>query len=88
MSSALIRGKTGMKLASCANCAHRQENACRLSLSPEPGEFLCPKYAMSEGFREEVLAWARKEIAQEVNQAMLDISVMRAQRDEQKAYAG
>lgn len=75
-----------MKLASCANCAHRQENLCRLGMKPDDGEFLCGKYAMSDLFREEVLAWARKEIAAEVNQAMLDITVLRHEKEQ--AYAG
>jgi adenosyl cobinamide kinase/adenosyl cobinamide phosphate guanylyltransferase len=75
-----------MKLASCDNCAHRQESTCSLRMQPEAGEFLCPKYAMCESFRQEVLGWARQEIAREVNQAMLNISVMRAEK--QKAYAG
>lgn len=75
-----------MKLASCDNCAYRKETACSLGMAPEAGEFLCPKYAMCESFRQDVLAWARVEISKEINQAMLNISVMRAEK--QKAYAG
>lgn len=75
-----------MKIASCDNCAHRKEDACGLNMSPASGEFLCPKYAMCESFREEVLSFARREFARDVNQAMLNISVMRAERE--KAFAG
>lgn len=75
-----------MKLASCDNCAHRKESACSLGMAPEEGEFLCPKYAMSPLFHEELVALARKEFAKDVNQAMLEISVLRAERN--KAFAG
>lgn len=75
-----------MKLASCDNCAHREGSACALGMAPKPGEFLCPRYAMNVAFREEVLALARKEFERDVNQAMLQISVARAEKD--KAYAG
>lgn len=69
-----------MKLASCDNCAHRQGSSCALSMAPAPGEFLCPKYAMSVAFHDEVLAMARKEFERDVNQAMLQISVIRAEK--------
>lgn len=75
-----------MKLASCDNCAHRKESSCSFGLAPSGGEFLCPKYAMSAGFHDEVLALARKEFTRDVNQAMLHISVIRAERDQ--AFAG
>ena len=75
-----------MKLASCDNCAHRKESACTLGMAPATGEFLCPKYAMSDAFRDEILALARKEFERDVNQAMLKISVIRAERDQ--AFAG
>lgn len=75
-----------MKLASCDNCAHRKENACSLGMAPEAGEFYCPKYAMSNVFFGEVLALARKEFEKDVNQAMLEIAVSRAEKD--KAFAG
>lgn len=75
-----------MKLASCDNCAHRTASACGLSMSPPEGEFLCHRYAMTTTFRDEVIAWARKEIARDVNQAMLTVSVLRAEKDQ--AYAG
>lgn len=90
-----------MKLASCGNCAHRKEsneteqasplrvltNAdCNLAMAPKEEEFLCPKYAMTEAFRDEILGYARKEFERDVNQAMLKISVMRAERDQ--AWAG
>lgn len=75
-----------MKLASCDNCAHRRESTCTLSMAPKEGEFLCGKYAMSETFHSEVLAFARKEFERDVNQAMLEVSVLRAERDQ--AWAG
>lgn len=75
-----------MKLASCDNCAHRKESTCTLGLAPATGEFLCPKYAMSQAFHDEILALARKEFQKDVNQAMLQISVIRAEKD--KAFAG
>ncbi len=77
-----------MKLASCDNCAYRKESTCSLGNKPETGEFLCSKYAMSDAFREEVLSFARREIMQEVNQAMMDITALRAQKEEERAYAG
>lgn len=73
-------------LASCDNCAHLKEGVCALAQTPEPGEFLCPRYAMTEAFRNGVLALARREFERDVNQAMLEISVLRAEKD--KAYAG
>ena len=89
-----------MKLASCDNCAHRKESTatpeasplrvlnagCGLDMAPPPGEFLCAKYAMSATFRDEVLAMARKEFERDVNQAMLQISVIRAEKNQ--AFAG
>lgn len=75
-----------MKLASCDNCTHRKESKCSLEMAPAPGEFLCPKYAMNVAFREEVLAMARKEFTRDVNQAMLEISVIRAEKAQ--AFAG
>lgn len=75
-----------MKIASCDNCAHRKESVCALGASPAEGEFLCPRYAMTDAFRDEILALARKEFQRDVNQAMLHISVMRAERDQ--AFAG
>ena len=75
-----------MKLASCDNCVHRKESACALGQAPPEGEFLCHRYAMTTTFRDEVIAWARKEIARDVNQAMLHVSVLRAEKD--KAFAG
>lgn len=75
-----------MKLASCDNCAHRKESNCSLGLAPATGEFLCAKYAMSQAFHDEILALARKEFQKDVNQAMLQISVIRAEKD--KAFAG
>lgn len=69
-----------MKLASCDNCAYRTESTCGLGMAPTPGEFLCGKYAMNVSFREEVLAMARKEFERDVNQAMLEISVIRAEK--------
>ena len=69
-----------MKLASCDNCAFRKANACSIGLAPPEGEFLCAKYAMSEAFHEEILALARKEFQKDVNQAMLQISVIRAEK--------
>lgn len=81
-----IRERLDMKLASCDNCAHRKESTCGLGLAPAEGEFLCPKYAMNDLFREELLALARREFTRDVNQAMLHISVMRAEKE--KAFAG
>lgn len=75
-----------MKLASCDNCAHRKEASCTLGLAPAEGEFLCPKYAMNAAFHDEVLALARKEFTRDVNQAMLHVSVIRAERNQ--AFAG
>lgn len=75
-----------MKLASCDNCAHRQGSNCGLAMAPAPGEFLCNRYAMSVPFSEEVLAMARKEFERDVNQAMLQVSVIRAERA--KGFAG
>jgi len=73
-------------LASCDNCAHRKADACTLGMAPATGEFLCPKYAMTEAFRDQVLGLARVEFQKDVNQAMLEISVLRAERDQ--AFAG
>jgi putative ribosome biogenesis GTPase RsgA len=73
-------------LASCDNCAHRKESACSLGQEPQPGEFLCPRYAMTEAFRNSVLAVARREFERDVNQAMLEISVLRAEQE--KSFAG
>ena len=75
-----------MKLASCDNCAHRKESTCALGTSPAEGEFLCPRYAMTQAFHDEILALARKEFERDVNQAMLHVSVMRAERAQ--AFAG
>ena len=75
-----------MKIASCDNCAHRKESSCTLAMAPAEGEFLCPRYAMTEAFRDEILALARKEFQRDVNQAMLHVSVMRAERSQ--AFAG
>lgn len=69
-----------MRIASCDNCVHRKESKCALAMAPAPGEFLCPKYAMTVAFRDEVLAMARKEFERDVNQAMLQISVQRAEK--------
>lgn len=73
-------------LASCDNCAQRKDSVCSLGMTPEPGEFLCPRYAMTEAFRNSVIALARREFERDVNQAMLEISVLRAEKE--KAYAG
>ena len=73
-------------IASCDNCVHRKAASCSLGQTPEPGEFLCPRYAMSEGFRDQILVHARKEFQRDVNQAMLEISVIRAEKDQ--AFAG
>lgn len=81
-----IRERLDMKLASCDNCAHRQESSCALGMAPAAGEFLCPRYAMNDLFREELLALARREFERDVNQAMLHISVMRAEKSQ--AFAG
>lgn len=81
-----IRERLDMKLASCDNCAHRKESTCSLGEMPADGEFLCKRYVMTTAFRDEVLALARKEFQRDVNQAMLNISVMRAERE--KAFAG
>lgn len=75
-----------MKLASCDNCANLSDSNCSLGLAPAEGEFLCHRYAMTTSFRDEVVAWARKEIAKDVNQTMLEIAVIRAEKD--KAFAG
>lgn len=75
-----------MKLASCDNCAFMKDNACAKGMTPPEGEFLCAKYAMSQAFHDELLALARKEFTKDVNQAMLQISVIRAEKD--KAFAG
>lgn len=75
-----------MKLASCDNCAHRKESTCSIGLAPAEGEFLCPKYAMSQAFHQEILALVRKEFEKDVNQAMLQISVIRAEKNQ--AFAG
>lgn len=75
-----------MKLASCDNCEHRKESACGLGMAPPSGEFLCHRYAMTTTFRDEVVRAAMKEFARDVNQAMLEISVLRAEKD--KAFAG
>lgn len=69
-----------MKLASCDNCAFMKNNACTKALAPPEGEFLCAKYAMSQAFHDELLALARKEFEKDVNQAMLQISVIRAEK--------
>ncbi|GEM_PF-5604642 len=73
-------------IASCDNCAQRKGSTCALGMAPEPGEFLCPRYAMTEAFRNSVLALARREFERDVNQAMLEISVLRAEQE--KSYAG
>jgi hypothetical protein len=75
-----------MKLASCDNCAHRANAACSLGLAPNEGEFLCHRYAMTTAFRDEVIELARKEFERDVNQALLEIAVARAEKD--KAFAG
>ena len=75
-----------MKIASCDNCAHRKESACSLALAPAEGEFLCHRYAMTTTFRDEVVEMARKEFAREFNQAMVDVSIMKAERA--KGFAG
>jgi hypothetical protein len=75
-----------MKLASCDNCAFMIDKACAKGLAPKEGEFLCDKYAMSIAFHDELLALARNEFQKDVNQAMLEISVLRAEKD--KAFAG
>ncbi|HUR68516.1 MAG TPA: hypothetical protein VM370_04660 [Candidatus Thermoplasmatota archaeon] len=75
-----------MKLASCDNCAFMKDNACTKALAPAEGEFLCNKYAMSIAFHDELLALARKEFQKEVNQSMLEISVLRAEKN--RAFAG
>lgn len=75
-----------MKLASCDNCTHRKDNACSLGMAPKTGEFLCQRYVMTQAFHDEILALARKEFEKDVNQAMLEISVIRAERDQ--AFAG
>jgi hypothetical protein len=75
-----------MRIASCDNCAHRTESACGLGLAPAEGEFLCHRYAMTTTFRDEVIDQARREFARDVNQALLEIAVARAERD--KAFAG
>lgn len=75
-----------MKLASCDNCAFMKDNACSKGQAPAEGEFLCEKYAMSIAFHDELLALARKEFQKDVNQAMLEVSVLRAEKD--KAFAG
>lgn len=69
-----------MKLASCDNCAFMKNGACAKGLAPSEGEFLCAKYAMSTAFHDELLALARKEFEKDVNQAMLQISVIRAEK--------
>lgn len=69
-----------MKLASCDNCAFMKNNACSKGLAPPEGEFLCAKYAMSMAFHDELLALARKEFQKDVDQAMLQISVIRAEK--------
>lgn len=73
-------------LASCDNCAHRKEDACALGQTPQPGEFLCPRYAMTEAFRNQIVALARREFEPDVNQAMLHISVLRAEKEQ--SFAG
>jgi hypothetical protein len=73
-------------LASCDNCAHRKDSGCALFMEPAAGEFLCPRYAMTEAFRNAVLALARREFEADVNQAMLEISVAKAEREQ--AFAG
>lgn len=75
-----------MNLASCDNCVHRKESTCALGTRPAEGEFLCPRYAMTQAFHDEILAIARKEFERDVNQAMLHISVMRAEKSQ--AFAG
>ena len=75
-----------MKLASCDNCAFMKAGACEKGMMPDEGEFLCAKYAMSAAFHDEILALAKKEFEREVNQAMLKISVVRAERNQ--AFAG
>lgn len=75
-----------MKLASCDNCAHRKESTCSLGMAPAEGEFLCPRYAMTAAFRDEVVALARKEFQKDIDQATLRVQVIRAERD--RAFAG
>lgn len=78
-----------MKLASCDNCAHRKESVaepCSLGMTPDEGEFLCHRYAMTTTFRDEVIALARKEFERDINQAMITVAVARAERDQ--AFAG
>jgi hypothetical protein len=73
-------------LASCTNCANRQGNVCVLGLKPAKGEILCEKYAMSEAFRNMIVARLRQDIAVEVSQAYLKIKIPPKPAGE--AYAG
>ena len=75
-----------MKIASCDNCAHRKELDCGLGLAPAEGEFLCHRYAMTTAFRDEVIELARREYARDFNQAMVEVSIMKAERA--KGFAG
>ena len=75
-----------MKLASCDNCSHRKESSCALGMAPPEGEFLCHRYVMTAAFRDEVVAFALAEYKREINQATLEVSVLRAEKGQ--AFAG
>ena len=75
-----------MKIASCDNCSHRKESSCGLGMAPPEGEFLCHRYAMTTAFRDEVVAFALQEYKREINQTVLEVSVLRAEKGQ--AFAG
>jgi len=75
-----------MKLASCDNCDYRKAGQCALGQTPDQGDFLCGKYEMTEAFRSEIISLARKEFERDINQAMLEISALRAEQEQ--AWAG
>lgn len=76
-----------MLMASCKNCCHFQTQAsCELGLKPDSGDLLCKKYAMTIGFREELLRLLRADVQKEVNRAVLGVQLKRA--EESQAFAG
>ncbi len=69
-----------MMLASCKNCCHfAAANSCELGLAPDSGEHYCKKYAMTVGFREEILRLARADLQRDINRAVLQVKVRQAE---------
>ena len=76
-----------MMYASCKNCCHLVgATGCELGLKPDEGQLLCKKYAMTIGFREELLRLLRADVQKEVEMAVLKVRLQKA--EEAQAFAG